>query len=400
MILIISAVFPPDQGTSAYITYELAIALSDTREVKVLTPKPTRPLRFSFHNVNLRKNKFEQIILNSYTCPEFKLFGRIKESYSFGRHASEYIKKNRSEIDGIYINAWPMLAQYSIAKSAKKYSLPSIIQIDDIYPESLATKIPVIGNLLIKLLLPMDKFILHNVSKILVISEEMRDILVESRKIQEDKIEVIHNWQDETEFIRYHENKKSSIKSDYTEKPFSFMYLGNIGPVAGVEFLIESFVKAKLKNALLIIAGAGSMKDQCIRIAASYKNKNIHFKDVPNGMVPEIQDEADVMLLPVKKGAAMSSIPSKVIAYMFSKKPVIACVDDGSDTSKTIENAKCGWILPPENEDFLAAKMVSVVSLPRNELNNIGMNGFLYAMDNLSKKKNLEKMINIISNVI
>jgi len=159
MILIISAVFPPDQGTSAYITYELAIALSDTREVKVLTPKPTRPLRFSFHNVNLRKNKFEQIILNSYTCPEFKLFGRIKESYSFGRHVSEYIKKNRSEIDGIYINAWPMLAQYSIAKSAKKYSLPSIIQIDDIYPESLATKIPVIGNLLIKLLLPIDKFI-------------------------------------------------------------------------------------------------------------------------------------------------------------------------------------------------------------------------------------------------
>ena len=400
MILIISAVFPPDQGTSAYITYELAIALSDTREVKVLTPKPTRPLRFSFHNVNLRKNKFEQIILNSYTCPEFKLFGRIKESYSFGRHVSEYIKKNRSEIDGIYINAWPMLAQYSIAKSAKKYSLPSIIQIDDIYPESLATKIPVIGNLLIKLFLPMDKFILHNVSKIFAISEEMRDILVESRKIQEDKIEVIHNWQDETEFIRYHENKKSSIKSDYTEKPFSFMYLGNIGPVAGVEFLIESFVKAKLKNALLIIAGAGSMKDQCIRIAASYKNKNIQFKDVPYGMVPEIQDEADVMLLPVKKGAAMSSIPSKVIAYMFSKKPVIACVDEGSDTSKTIENSMCGWILPPENEDSLAAKMVSVVSMSRNELNNIGMNGFLYAMDNLSKKKNLEKMINIISNVI
>ena len=36
------------------------------------------------------------------------------------------------------------------------------------------------------------------------------------------------------------------------------MYLGNNGPVAGVEFLIESFFKANIFNSKLIIAGSGS----------------------------------------------------------------------------------------------------------------------------------------------
>ena len=42
-ILIISAVFPPEQVTSAFLNYDLAKALAKDYKVTVLRPKPTRP---------------------------------------------------------------------------------------------------------------------------------------------------------------------------------------------------------------------------------------------------------------------------------------------------------------------------------------------------------------------
>jgi glycosyltransferase involved in cell wall biosynthesis len=399
MILLISAVFPPEPVVSASMTYDLALALSRIWEVMVITPKPSRPFGFSFKKGSTNNIEFEHIVLNSFTYPKSKIIGRLLESYSFGKHAANYIRKNRTGIDCIYVNTWPFLAQYLIIKAAKKYSIPSVIHVQDIYPESLANKIPIIGIINRMILLPMDIFILKNVSRIVAISDNMLNTFVQTRGISEDKIEIVQNWQDESEFIKRHELKVSLKKNESAEKLFVFMYLGNIGPVAGVDFLIESFVKADLKRALLIIAGSGSKKNECIKIAESYKSQNIKFCEVPMGRVPEIQEQADVMLLPVKSGASMSSIPSKLPAYMFSGKPILASIDEESDTATSIKQAKCGWVVPPEDIDALSKTMKILVSTPEVEMKNFGRNGFKYAMEKFSKERNLQKMICIINEV-
>ena len=397
MILLISAVFPPEPVVSATVSHDLAVELSEDRQVIVLSPRSSRPFGFCFKNEATESRRFNQVILNSYICPESKLFGRMRESYSFGKHVVKFIRKNRTKIELIYINAWPLLAQYLIVKASKKYGIPSIIQVDDIYPESISNKIPILGGIITKILLPIDKYILRNVSKIIAISENMMATFVQSRGISKDKIEIVQNWQDEKEFIGFHEFKVLLQKSESVEKIFTFMYLGTIGPVAGVDFLIRSFAKASLKGVLLVIAGEGTKKKECIEIAKSYKGVNIKFWNVPAGKVPEIQDQADVMLLPVSRGASMTSVPSKLAAFMFSRKPVIACIDEGSDTANAITKAKCGWIVPPEDLDALADTMRKVIYTSRSDLLKYGLNGFKYAMENFSKKTNLQKMVNIIN---
>ena len=42
---------------------------------------------------------------------------------------------------------------------------------------------------------------------------------------------------------------------------FVFMYLGNIGPVAGVETIIQAFCQLDNPNMFLVIAGSGSKKE-------------------------------------------------------------------------------------------------------------------------------------------
>ena len=400
MILLVTAVFPPEPVVSASLVYDLAVALSENRKVVVITPKPTRPLGFIFTEQSVDHKGFEQVVLNTFTCPESKIVGRMRESYSFGKHVVNYIKKNRNEIECIYLNTWPLLAQYLIVKASKKYSIPSVVHVQDIYPESLSNKIPIVGNMIKMILLPIDKHTLKNASRIIAISNNMLTNFINKRGISADKINIVQNWQNESEFIKYHELKGTQKVNGSGSRTFTFMYLGNIGPVAKVDFLIHGFAKANIKESLLVIAGSGSDKGRCIKIAGFYQNLKIEFWDVPAGKVPETQEKANILLLPVRKGAASSSMPSKIPAYMFSARPVIASVDKNSDTADAIRQANCGWVIPPDDLNALAETMRIAVSISEEDRQRYGMNGFSYALENFSKKKNLQKLLAIIGKTI
>lgn len=393
-ILIISAVFPPEPVVSALLSRDLADELARKHNVVVLCPKPTRPHGFKFDN-KFEPTNYEVIHLNSYTCPQSNLLGRFRESYSFGKKCYKYIVANHHNIGVIYVNTWPLPAQYYTARAAMKFDIPFVIHIQDIYPESLSQKLPFGSSLLNKFLLPFDKYVLKNVNNIIAISRKMNDYLVKTRILEKDKIVTVFNWQDESSFI-----SQKVFKNDNKQQPFTFMYLGNIGPVAGVDLLVAAFVKSSLSMCKLIIAGDGSMKSVVQKQARQYGNCDIEFCDVPDGKVPEIQNRADVFLLPVKKGATLSSVPSKLPAYMFSAKPVIACVDNQSATADAIREADCGWIVPPDSVEDLSQMMLNVAGKQIDVLNEKGKNGFNYAMFHYSKKENLPKILEIIEKTV
>ena len=393
-ILILSAVFPPEPIVSSKLSFDIANALSEKNAVTVLSPKPSRPFGFQFKSDSLNF-KFEHIHSNTYTCPSSSIIGRFRESYSFGKCIYNYITANHKNIDIIYANVWALFSQYYVVKTAKKYNVPIVIHVQDIYPESLTNKIPVIRPLINLLWLPIDKYVLRNSTKVIAISDKMKMYLVNTRNLETKKVSVVQNWQDEELFIRYDLHKESIQKNGMT---FTFMYLGNIGPVAGVELLIDAFSMVKIENCRLVIAGSGSMKELLEKKVKDLVNNNIEFWDVPDGKVPEIQSYADIMILPIKKGSASSSVPSKLPAYMFSKKPIIACVDSDSDTASAINSANCGWVLAPEDSVSLSEKMEYIASLSTEVLEEKGENGFKYALTNYSKKNNLLKLTTIIMN--
>ena len=61
-ILIVSAVFPPEQVTSALLNYDLAHKLAKEYEVTVLRPYPTRPLGAKFENTEVEEKSFRQYL--------------------------------------------------------------------------------------------------------------------------------------------------------------------------------------------------------------------------------------------------------------------------------------------------------------------------------------------------
>ncbi|MBC7914111.1 MAG: glycosyltransferase family 4 protein [Pyrinomonadaceae bacterium] len=400
-ILIVSCVFPPEPVVSSQISKDLAISLKSIgNDVTVLAPDPSRPLGFkldynpggdkAFYYQNQMPG-IEIIHLDSYVSPESKLWRRFLESYSFGQVVSRFIKKNGGEYDLVYINSWPVFSQYLIARACRRIDIKYVMHIQDIYPESLINKLPRVLRWLVKLvLMPLEKYHLKHASKVIVISDKMKALLIKSRGLNTRSVSVVYNWQDE----KVPSGHLRLVGSE--EHKFTFTYLGNIGPIAGVETLIRAFHLAEIKDTCLVIAGSGARKQGCMELANSFPNSDIRFIAVPAGQVALVQQQADVLLLPVIKGGALSSIPSKLPSYMFSAKPILATLDLESDTARAILDASCGWVGEAEDVVWLANMMKRIYTMTPVHLHDIGENGFNYCTANFSKSVNLQKLVNQI----
>jgi glycosyltransferase involved in cell wall biosynthesis len=109
----------------------------------------------------------------------------------------------------------------------------------DLYPESFFNKMnSALIHKIFKPLCLVDRFIARRSNHLTVVSESMKEVYITKRKIEESKISVLFNWQDENEFLKPISEKEFIIAKydlDFLKDKFVFMYLGNIGPVAGVD---------------------------------------------------------------------------------------------------------------------------------------------------------------------
>lgn len=390
-ILIVSAVFPPEPVVSAKLSYDIAMRLhSMGHKVVVVSPKPTRPLNYIFP-ANYPSYPFDHFVLDSFTCPESRIIGRTKESISFGKAVNKFINEYPEKIDCIYANTWALFSQKTLAKIASKKNIPLILHEQDVYPESFCSKMPgFVGKMLYRILIPIDKYIQNKATRLIGISPSMIEYLSASRSVEKSKYILARNWQDDQIFIDAY--KPLAGRDD---NAFNVMYLGSINPTANVSLILRSLVGTNSKHIRMFVVGNGPEKENCQRLAQEV-NLDVTFDSVIPELVPIKQSEADALVLCLKKGVAKTATPSKLTAYMLSGRPIIASVDMDSDCADIIRNAHCGIVVPPDDKEALSNAISSMANKDKAELKEMGENSFHYAIDHLSKEKNLQIIIDEI----
>lgn len=170
-------------------------------------------------------------------------------------------------------------------------------------------------------------------------------ILMHNPDINKDKVEVNPNTIKPL-FISYNEKEKKLIKNKYNI-PLNkkiFVYGGNLGIPQGVDFLIETIENLKEPLAHILVVGSGTQ----------YKKLKHWFdmKRPPNATLlfglPKDEYDAllaacDVGMIFLHKDFTIPNFPSRLLAYLEMKKPVIAATDLSTDIGKVIEKAKCGY---------------------------------------------------------
>lgn len=390
-VVIISAVFPPEQITSALMNYDLARALSKDYEVTVLRPYPTRPVGLQYDYHGMKDEPFNTILIASYTHPKSQLKGRFRESIDFGMKCAKYIKDHHDEISFIYNNPWQLFGVSIVARTAYKYHIPYMVAIQDIYPECLFTNKhypQIVKNLGTGLLKQIDKYCQKNAACVRTISDEMADYLSSTRNIPRHKYLVVNNWQNDEDFPPV----TNTTKND----KLVFAYVGSINNHSNTDLIIKAFHQANLKDAELHVYGGGNRMEQCKSLVNRLGLTNVTFDLVSRDKVPEVQGAADVLVLALPKGNGELCLPSKITSYMFSGKPILASVDLNSATNRYLKEADCGIVIEPDNEAALAEAFRKMGAMHKERLNELGRNGRLFADNNLTKKVNIKLVVDTI----
>lgn len=405
-VLIVSCVFPPEPVVSSQTSVQIAQALVERgHTVTVITAFPSRPAgrlypgyrRCLFQRRHV-DDGYDVLRCFSSLSPRSSLFGRFLENFSFGL-TSAWATLTIARPDVIYANTWPIVATGLLAGVARLRHIPLVISVQDVYPESLLTqkRLKATG-ILARGMRRIDRWIARQCRAVVVISRRFETLYREDRGVSPERLHHIPNWIDgESVLVDAGLSAAFRIRKGVPESAFLFVYGGNIGAAAGVETFIEAFSHLRhCHQCYLLIAGEGSRLEDCRRMAATIENPRVLFHTPwPAAETSLVLGAADALVLPTRGQQANASVPSKLLAYFLSGRPVLALAAADTELAELV-NAGGGWVVPPDQPGELAAAIENLLATDKSALTQRGEQGRISALSHLTRAAVLPRLVSVV----
>jgi glycosyltransferase involved in cell wall biosynthesis len=402
-IVVVSCVFPPEPVVSSRTSFDLARELAARgHDVTVLAPFPNRPagrLYAGYRRALLRRERtpegFGIVRCASSLSRSSSMLSRLAENVSFGITSSLALLFGRKPAV-IYANTWPVFAAAAIAIVARLRRIPLIASVHDVYPETLVSQRRAGVGIIGRVLLAIDRVVVRRAVAVVVVSNRFAEYYRRTRGVEASRMHIVPDWLPSagTEEAPG-AGEASRARNGIPAGAFLLTFGGNITISAAVETVIEAFRHVDDNDVHLLVAGAGASLDDCRRLAAEIAPRRIHFESPWTGKM-DVLYAADAVVLPTHADQSMVSVPSKLINYLLSARPVLAMAQPGSDTAATILASGCGVLIPPDDMRALADAIGAMKGLPGEERQRMGRAGRAWAMANVVSEVCLPRLIAVV----
>lgn len=386
--------------------YELSLDLAKkSNTVTILTGFPSRGITedrrkyYIEHPVEEISNNIIVKRVGSTKGEGSGLFIRMVK-YLFLTNAI-YKEAKKTESDIYFIYSTPPFLGW-IGTKLVKYA-PTLYNAQDLFPDTLAQiKHLSEKNPLMKFLRYKEKQVYQYNSKIVTISEDMKNTLIHNG-CPENKIDVVYNWVD-TQNVHHVDKSDNALMDELSIDKSNFIvsYAGTIGLFQGIDTVINAakIIQEKNENIRFVLIGDGSYKEKLLSRIENEKISNIDiFPFQPISRVSEIYSIGDLELVTIGKGVTKTSLPSKTWQIMSAGSPVLAIVDHPSCLEKIIIENDTGYCCEPDNPEELAKKIMQAYR-EQSLLDKKGKNARNFAERNVERKEQTEKYYSIISYIV
>jgi colanic acid biosynthesis glycosyl transferase WcaI len=248
--------------------------------------------------------------------------------------------------------------------SARARRVPFVFNIQDVFPD-VAVELGVITNpALIAVASGLERQTYLHADAVTVLSEDLRENV--ASKIaghQPERVRVIPNFVD-VERIRPSAKENSYRRQFGLTGKTVVMYAGNVGFSQSLDLVLTAATALSHEpQVVFVINGGGSARADLQRKAAGLSN--VRFIDhQPKDRLPELLAAADVHVVPLRKGLARASVPSKMYSILAAGRPIVASVDPGTEVATVVERAGAGVTIPPDDPEAFTKAVARLVSDP------------------------------------
>ena len=139
------------------------------------------------------------------------------------------------------------------------------------------------------------------------------------------------------------------------------LYAGNVGFSQSLGLLLDA--ARRLPDVTFLINGDGSMRPE-LELRASGLG-NVRFgSHVPDDRLVELLATGDIHAVPLRRGLAKVSVPSKTYSTLAAGRPVVAAVDQGTEVPRILAESGGGVSVEPDDADRFTEAIRALVADP------------------------------------
>jgi colanic acid biosynthesis glycosyl transferase WcaI len=139
------------------------------------------------------------------------------------------------------------------------------------------------------------------------------------------------------------------------------LYAGNIGYSQSVELLVAA--ARRLPHVTVLVNGEGVAREALESAAAGVAN--VRFAGyVPEERLPELLATGDVHAVPLRRGLASVSVPSKTYSILAAGRPVVAAIDPDTEIPRILAASGGGIAVAPDDADAFTAAVATLLDDP------------------------------------
>lgn len=300
---------------------------------------------------------------------------RVKNMISYTYKVLKYIPKlNLSKPDIIMGSSVHLFAVWAAYKLSCRYNTPFIMEVRDLWPQTLIDMGISKWHPFIILLGWLEKFLYNKADKIISNLPYACDYI--GKFVKKEKFAWISNGVDLSN-IRY-------IPKEKHEK-FVIAYTGAIGVANNLQILLDVAKKLKDKKDIYFrIIGEGAQKEKLKVFVEENNLVNVSIENsVPKNEVTNIFQNSDILYFNLKDSPVFNyGISSnKLFDYMASGRMIIFST---KAKNNPIKDANAGYSIAPDDVESLEKTILEICSLSQEKRDEIGQKIRKYAEDNYS----------------
>ncbi len=382
-ILMLTDRFPPEVRSAAHLFHELAREFQRRQhEVAVIT-KATRQYVASGDGEGAGPG-WEQVEgVPTLRVRGFPVAGyhpilrgldHLTLGWSFWRAA-----RHQPKADIILVYSPPLPLASAGAKYARRFRVPFILNVQDLYPQT-AIDLKLLRNrLAIGLAERMEGSAYRRAARIVVHSPGNQAFLIERKGVPAGKVRVIYNWVD-TEAIRPGSRSNAFRAQHKLGNAFLVTYAGVMGYAQDLSDVIECAELTRVdQDILYLLVGEGVLENRWKAMVADRGLPNVRFLPMqPKAQYAELLAASDVCLVPLDAQLRTPVVPGKLQSIMASGRAAITIVDPSGDTPKLLQESGAGMNVLPGQPRVLCEAILKLKHSPELGV-NMGKRGRHFA---------------------
>ena len=240
---------------------------------------------------------------------------------------------------------------------------PYVFNIQDVFPDVAVELGAITNKTVIRAARRLEALSYRVADAITVLSEDLREnVASKVRPVDRGKVRVIPNFVD-TDAVRPLDRLTPYRRELGIADETVVMYAGNVGFSQSFDVVLEAAHRLVGEHVTFVINGGGSALADVERRAGGLSNMRFAAYQ-PRERLAEVLATGDIHVVPLKRGLARSSVPSKTYSILAAARPVVASVDVGTEVARVVANARAGLAVPPEDPDAFTQALRRLIDAP------------------------------------